>query len=116
MSIIKSIFSKNDKVNNLESETFNKMIHEDRGVIVLDVRTAQENSKIRIPNSLLIDFYKPNFIDNIEKLDKSKTYLVYCRSGNRSYSACKQMKEMGFEKVFNLVHGIICWNGEVERS
>ena len=58
----------------------------------------------------LIDFSHPNFINSIAELDREKTYLVYCRSGNRSSKACEIMSEMGFEKIYNMIGGIQSWN------
>ncbi|MBT7006542.1 MAG: rhodanese-like domain-containing protein, partial [Thiotrichales bacterium] len=34
-----------------------------------------------------------------------------CRSGQRSATACAQMKKSGFEQVYNLKGGIISWKG-----
>ena len=45
----------------------------------------------------------------IPTLDPSKTYLVYCRSGNRSSGAVRMMEELGFEKVYNMLGGIVDW-------
>ena len=92
------------------------MMNEEKNSILIDVRTLEENKTLSIPNSKLIDIHKPNFIDQIEKLDRSKSYFVYCRSGRRSHSACRQMKSMGFEKVYNLKGGIISWRGKTEQG
>lgn len=116
MSIFNGIFSNKENVINLDPESFENMMNEDSDCIILDVRTLEENINVRIPNSVLIDIYKPDFIEKVNELDRKKKYLVYCRSGNRSYSACSQMQKMGFEKIFNLGHGIIKWNGKVEKG
>lgn len=115
-SILSSIFGKGESVANLDSETFEKMMNETGDSVILDVRTLDEYNTVRIPNSILIDIYKPEFLDEIEKLNREKTYFIYCRSGSRSYNAAKQMKKMGFGKVFNLENGIIDWFGPVEHS
>ena len=116
MSFIGNIFSKTKDTNNLDSSSFEKLIQNNKNAIVLDVRTEKENSEVRIPKSLLIDFYKPNFLHKIEELSKTKTYLVYCRSGRRSFTACQKMKQLGFESVYNLKSGIIGWTGKVEQG
>lgn len=115
-SIISLLFGNKNNVQNLDSKTFEKMIQENKDAIILDVRTKEEHNQIRIPNSILIDIYKKDFIKKIEKLDKSKSYFVYCRSGRRSFNAALQMKSMGFQKVYNLGNGIIEWFGPVEQS
>ena len=48
-----------------------------------------------------------------ETLDKSKNYYVYCRSGARSANACAIMNELGFENAYNLLGGIIEWDGDI---
>jgi rhodanese-related sulfurtransferase len=103
-------------VENLDSESFKKKLKEDKNSVLLDVRTPMEHNMVRIPNSILIDIYSPSFPQEIEKLDKNKSYYVYCRSGNRSFHAGNFMLGAGFEKVYNLEPGIIGWNGEKEFS
>jgi rhodanese-related sulfurtransferase len=101
-------------VENLDSKTFEQKFTEDKNAVLLDVRTPIENQMVRIPNSILIDINSPMFMQEIEKLDKSKSYYVYCRSGNRSFHAGNFMLQAGFEKVYNLEPGIIGWHGEKE--
>ncbi len=76
---------------------------------ILDVRTPDERTGGCIKNSLNVDFYNASFADELSKLDKSKTYLVYCRSGRRSGESVKLMEGMGFENVYNLDGGIGAW-------
>ncbi|MBD0296263.1 MAG: rhodanese-like domain-containing protein [Bacteroidota bacterium] len=47
-------------------------------------------------------------------MDKSKTYLLHCRSGKRSTKALNLMKENGFEKVYHLEGSITAWRGAKE--
>ncbi len=101
-------------VENLDSKTFEKKLEEDKDAVLLDVRTPMENQMVRIPDSVLIDINSPTFSKEIEKLDKSKSYYVYCRSGNRSFHAGNYMLKNGFEKVYNLEPGIIGWHGKKE--
>lgn len=116
MNIFKNFFQAGVTVNNLESDSFEEIINQDNECIILDVRTSVENTSVRIPNSILIDIYKPDFHEKIDNLDRSKKYLVYCRSGNRSHTACSQMMRMGFENVFNLRTGITGWKGNIEKG
>lgn len=116
MGILNSMFGQKKGVTNLDSQSFRDQCNNDADAVLLDVRTAGENAEARIPNSILIDIMSPTFKQEIEKLDKSKSYYVYCRSGNRSYHAGLMMGQMGFEKVYNLAGGIIEWNGEVQSD
>jgi rhodanese-related sulfurtransferase len=79
------------------------------GIITLDVRTPGEFNEGHIEGSVLVDFQSGNFENEIESLDKNKTYAVYCRSGNRSGQAVKVMSEAGFTNLYNLNGGVIDW-------
>jgi rhodanese-related sulfurtransferase len=47
----------------------------------------------------------------IEQLDPEKSYYVYCRSGNRSGQACAIMNAKGIAKAYNLIGGVMSWEG-----
>jgi rhodanese-related sulfurtransferase len=86
----------------------------ENNAVVIDVRTPSEWQHGIIADSLLIDFMdQNNFAREVEMFDKSKTYLIYCRSGMRSSYACRLMDEMGFKYTYNLMGGIISWKGEI---
>ena len=80
------------------------------GVITLDVRTPGEFNEGHIEGAQLIDFQSGNFENEIATLDKSKTYAVYCRSGNRSGQAVKVMSDAGFANLYNLNGGVVDWS------
>ncbi|OWY25363.1 rhodanese-like domain-containing protein [Sphingobacteriales bacterium UPWRP_1] len=75
-------------------------------VVLLDVRTAAEFNDFHLPNAVNIDIKQPDFTHEIAELDPQKTYLVYCSLGKRSANACLLMRQMGFNKVFNLKGGL----------
>ncbi len=80
-------------------------------VVILDVRTKSEFNEGHIANSINIDFQSDTFLNEILKLDKSKTYAVYCRSGNRSGKAVATMSNEQFISLYNLNGGVIDWAG-----
>jgi rhodanese-related sulfurtransferase len=101
----------------LNQDDWTKHYKNDGNAVVLDVRTDEEVAEGIIPNALHIDLYKgQGFIDAIEKLDKTKTYYVYCKSGGRSAQACAVMNSLGFENTYNLLGGFSEWQGEVGRK
>ena len=79
------------------------------GVIVLDVRTPMEFAEGHLENAVNIDFQSGAFESEIASLDKSATYAVYCRSGNRSGQAVKVMADLGFTDLYDLDGGVIDW-------
>ena len=99
---------------NLAQEVWVNQLENDGNAVILDVRTEDECNEGMIPGAINIDIYKgQGFIYLIEELDKSKNYYVYCRSGGRSGQACSIMDQLGFEKTYNLLGGMMEWNGEV---
>jgi len=80
--------------------------------IILDVRTPEEFADGHIENAANIDFHSETFRDELDNLDKNKTYLIYCRSGSRSGKALNIIAELNFEEVYNVSGGISTWNAE----
>ena len=98
----------------LDQLTWKKQLFSESKAVVLDVRTPEEFETSRIANSINIDFYNPqNFISELEKFDKDTSYYIYCRTGVRSSNSCVLMNEMGFKKTYNLLGGIVEWDGEL---
>jgi rhodanese-related sulfurtransferase len=77
--------------------------------VLLDVRTESEYQQGHIAGAINFDISSPTIMEDIENLDNSKTYIVYCRSGGRSQLASMIMKQKGL-KVINSQVGIIHWN------
>lgn len=83
--------------------------------VVLDVRTPEEYKEGHLPNAVLLDFNGGVFDAEYARLDRTKTYLVYCKSGRRSDKAAGKMKAAGFERVIQLNGGIQAWKGELVK-
>jgi rhodanese-related sulfurtransferase len=84
----------------------------DANFVIIDIRTPREYESGHLPDSILIDFYSTTFADKITKLDKAKTYLIYCRSGNRSSRSLELFRKLKFKKVYHMTSGIIGWKSE----
>jgi len=97
----------------ITQEEWEDLISKDSNAVILDVRTEEEVEDGFIPNMLNLDIRQgQGFLDEVEKLDTSKNYYVYCRSGARSAQACTLMSQMGFETTYNLIGGFMNWDGE----
>ncbi|MFZ4064368.1 MAG: rhodanese-like domain-containing protein [Candidatus Nanopelagicaceae bacterium] len=96
-------------VTNQGAADFAKTIT-DSSVVVLDVRTPGEFMVGHIANAINIDVEGMQFNADVSKLDKTKTYAVYCHSGRRSGIATSEMSKLGFSKLFNLDGGIGAWS------
>lgn len=78
-----------------------------KNAVLIDVRTPEEFASGHIYRAINIDFENQSFISEIKKLDTSKVYFVYCRSGNRSGKAISLMKDLGITSVYDLEGGIV---------
>lgn len=104
-------------MKNLTQEQWKEGIEHDENASILDVRTEEEYIEGFIPNSVNLDIYKgQEFLDEVGKLDKSKNYYVYCRSGARSAQACALMNQNGIENAYNLMGGITEWEGDISKQ
>jgi rhodanese-related sulfurtransferase len=98
----------NASVPRISPAQVDEMVEKD-GAVVLDVRDAMEVAQsgkvagaVHIPRGLLefkADPESPAFDKN---LDRSKPVILYCASGGRSALAGKTLKDLGYEKVYNL--------------
>lgn len=92
-----AIFAKNIQQNSIQ---------------LVDVRTPEEFDAGHIEGAQNIDYYNENFSAQANELDKNQPVYLYCRSGKRSSDAAKQLKELGFEQVYELEGGILAWPEE----
>lgn len=109
--------SKNDKlvVKNIDQQAFIEL-QKDTNTLIIDVRTPSEIAEGYIKGATIFaDVNNSNFEELINKLDKNKTYLVYCRSGARSSKASSLMIDSGFNNIYNLTGGIMGWNGDIVK-
>ena len=77
-----------------------------QGTIILDVRSPQEYKEGHLNGAILIPEYEIRKRAEKELKNKEETIIVYCRSGARSKKAQKELKELGYTKVYNLYNGI----------
>jgi len=77
--------------------------------LVLDVRETGEWSSGHITGARHITLAQLD--KHLSELDKfkGKPIIVVCATGNRSSSACGQLKKHGFDKVYSLGGGIAGW-------
>lgn len=77
--------------------------------IILDVRTPGEVAQGKIPGSLAMDYYAPDFLTKVNELPKDKEIYLYCAVGARSEEAANLLIQQGFTKVYHLSGGIQAW-------
>jgi len=102
-------------IENITPEEAYILIQENKdnpNFVILDVRTPEEFLDEYIENAVNLDYYSDTFRNDLDKLDKNKTYLIYCRSGRRSENTLNIMEELDFREVYNMLSGIIKWKSE----
>lgn len=107
--LIFSCQSGEKSVKTLSPQDFSEAIKNNPEGALLDVRTPGEVASGKINGAINFDFNSTDFQRNIEALDRSKTYFLYCASGKRSGKAQQMMSQMGFEKVTTLEGGFNSW-------
>jgi rhodanese-related sulfurtransferase len=78
---------------------------------IIDVREVNEVKVGRIPGITHIPLGLLEF--RTHELDKSKPYIIVCRSGGRSGQATQYLESQGFD-VTNMMGGMLSWEGKLE--
>ena len=97
------------EVEVLEPQAFIERVKADTSAIILDVRQPEEFAEGHLAQAINLDWLNQTvFINGLAKLNKQKTYYVYCRSGRRSQAAASKLKAEGFQ-VIDLKGGYLHW-------
>jgi len=96
----------------ISQEEAQKIMAEESGYIIVDVRRQDEYDAIHIPDAVLIPNESIGKERPKELPDLDQIILVYCRSGNRSKQASQKLADMGYTNVYEF-GGINDWTGEV---
>lgn len=83
-------------------------IKKQEGVVLLDVRTKQEQSIIGLTYKTSLNLpvnegFKP---ENLAKIPTDKKVIVTCQSGVRCTVIAMSLREIGFEKVYAMKGGL----------
>jgi len=104
-------------------EAFN-LIQENKdnpNFVIIDIRTPEEFADGHIEHAINIDFRSENFREELNKLDKDKTYLIYSQSDVPCPSCpvpgvathtLNIMFMLNFRKVYNISGGLDRWTEE----
>ena len=96
----------------IDQEEAKRMMEQNDGHIVVDVRRQDEYASGHIPGAIClpnesIDTDMPDALPNL-----SQIILLYCRSGNRSKQAAEKLCKIGYTNVYEF-GGILDWTGEI---
>lgn len=99
-----------DNINTVTPEEVEKLIEEDKDIVIVDVREDEEVAQGIIKDAKHIPLEEIPHSTN--ELNKDKHYVFVCHSGRRSMTAASFMDERGF-KVSSMEGGMKSWDGEV---
>lgn len=92
-------------LTNLSYDEFVLKAKADESAVLLDVRTPEEFKCNALSNALNLNYLSEQLADDLEQLDKAKTYYVYCQTGRRSLRVCVLLKNSGYS-IINLDNGL----------
>ena len=85
----------------LAAEDAVQLLDERADAVVIDVRTPLEFAQGHLTGAALIDIGAADFTGRVGELDPDETYVIYCRTGNRSADAVRIMAELGFASLYD---------------
>jgi rhodanese-related sulfurtransferase len=112
LAVIGTTVAWSDATRNVAPREAQELILKNKGnrdFVVLDVRTPGEFTKGHIEGAVLVDYRSTGFREEMAGFDRTKTFLVYCRTGNRSTRALGIMRDLGFRNYYHLEGGITKW-------
>jgi rhodanese-related sulfurtransferase len=101
-------------VRKISIDEFDRM-RNDKGVVVLDVRTPREYAEGHVAGAVNLPVTgagSEHFTDEVVKLDRGTTYLVHCARGVRSANAVNRMAKLGFTHLNDFSGGMDQWKKE----
>ena len=111
----KIIIKFNKNVKNVSGEEAAKLIRENKGIIVLDVRSKGEYQTGHIKDSKLMPANEiSSRITELEKF-RGKPILVHCASGGRSPKAVIVLLKNKFGPIYHMSHGLASFKGNLKK-
>ncbi len=99
------------KMKQMTAKEVETLLNEGKKLNIIDVREVDEVAAGKIPGVVNIPLGLVEF--RMHELDKSKEYIMVCRSGGRSGRASQFLESYGFN-VTNMMGGMLAWEGKVE--
>jgi len=101
-----------DHLNVDQCDSLIKANTENPYFVILDVRRPSEYNPEHLVEAINRNYYDTDFLDQLDTLNKEKTYLIHCKSGGRSGNTINHMEDLGFNEVYNMIGGIKAWNAD----
>ncbi len=101
-------------IDDVTPTEFVRLLADDNGWQVLDVREPWEIAVSSLENAILMPMGE--VADRLAELDSSRPTAVLCRSGVRSRKVAEFLATHGFKKLINIAGGINAWSKEADAS
>lgn len=98
-------------MKSISTDELNNLLAASKQLNIIDVREPGEVVQGKIPTAINMPLGLIEF--RMHELDKSKEYIMVCRSGGRSGQATMFLESQGYN-VINMNGGMLAWEGEVE--
>ncbi len=90
-----------------------KKLLDEKKIQLIDVR---ETFEFELGNIGGVNIPLGSLVRNISVIDKDKTVVVHCKSGQRSAQAIRKLESLGFTNLVNMKGGLIGWKSEVDAN
>lgn len=97
-------------VTEIDAADLNKRLVAGEAIELIDIRSDGEVVHGVLPNAQHLPMHLLPL--HLQDLPKDRDFVLYCRSGARSYHACAYLAQQGIENAVNLRGGIIAWARE----
>ena len=106
--------------NELDSDELESLLEaREIGMINFKLVDVREDMEWQMGHIKGADILVPtsSFYQALEEsgLDEKDNIILYCHVGSRSAHVAMIMRQKGFESISNFTHGIVSYNGEVQR-
>ena len=96
-------------MQNITAEEVKERLDRGEQLNLVDVREPAENAEFNIGGKLVpLGKIQSMQADELDAL-KEEEVILYCRSGNRSQTACLMLEQMGFKNTVNVTGGMLAW-------
>lgn len=94
-------------VKEIDSQALQTRFDENKPLHLIDIRTEAELRGGVLPQASHLPMHLIPL--KMNDFPRDKEIILYCRSGARSYHACRFLMQQGFDNVINLRGGILDW-------
>ena len=92
----------------------NELREKDKNIQILDIREDTERNHALIKGSIHMKLTE--IANRHIELDKEKNIFVMCRTGTRSQTVVKWLKNKGYGYSVNVLGGIDAWAALIDRN